>query len=263
LAVAYADHDAWLIAAPFIAAWMLSPAIAWWVSRSPRPDQSSLSDAETQSLRLTARRTWHFFETFVTGQENGLPPDNFQEQPVSRLASRTSPTNMGLALLSNLAARDFGYISSGQLLRRTTAALETMERLERHRSHFYNWYDTRHLVPLDPKYVSSVDSGNLAADLLVLGNGCREIIQEPFIAERPFKGVGDALHLLREALEEIADTQRRRSSQRYRCIAKARECELYIHFDFETFRARRDSLKRRLQPESLSHRIHVQHELFC
>ena len=113
-------------------------------------------------LRRTARKTWHFFETFVTAQENWLPPDNFQEIPAPAIASRTSPTNIGLALLANLAARDFGYISTGRLIRRTQDTLGAMQRLERYRGHFYNWYETRTLHPLLPLYVSSVDSGNLA-----------------------------------------------------------------------------------------------------
>ncbi len=124
------------------------------------------------------------------------------------MAHRTSPTNMGLYLLSTLAARDMGWLGAQELADRLEATLQTLSQLELYRGHFYNWYDTQRLVPLDPKYVSSVDSGNLAANFLVLGNGCREIIQEPFLVSRPFSGVGDAIHLLREALEGMADTQR-------------------------------------------------------
>ena len=181
LAVAYADHDAWLIAAPFIAVWMLSPAIAWWVSGSPRPDQSSLSDAESESLRLTARRTWHFFETFVTAEDHMLPPDNFQEDPWPVVAHRTSPTNLGLYLLSVLAARDFGWLGLTSAVDRLEETLRTMNRLERFRGHFFNWYDTRDLHPLEPKYISSVDSGNLAGHLIVLRSACREMVAAPVI----------------------------------------------------------------------------------
>ena len=140
-------------------------------------------------LRRTARKTWHFFETFVTAQENWLPPDNFQEEPVPVVASRTSPTNMGLALLANLAACDFGYLSVGQLMRRTQDALATMQRLERHRGHFFNWYDTRTLKPLLPLYVSSVDSGNLAGHLLTLGPGLAELAAQPILAPQIFAGL--------------------------------------------------------------------------
>src|SRR5207249_4754367 len=162
VAVAYAGHQLWLFAAPLIGAWLLSPAIAWWVSRSPHPVQRSLSGTETESLRLTARRTWHFFETFVTPEDHMLPPDNFQEDPRPVLAHRTSPTNLGLYLLSVLAAQDFGWLGITSALDRLEAMLGTMDRLERFRGQFFNWYDTRDLHPLEPKYISSVDSGNLA-----------------------------------------------------------------------------------------------------
>ena len=131
IVVAYAGHGAWLIAAPLVGAWMLSPAVAWWVSQAPRPDQSSLSDAESESLRLTARRTWHFFETFVTAEDHMLPPDNFQEDPRPVLAHRTSPTNLGLYLLSVLAARDFGWLGITSAVDRLEETLRTMNRLER------------------------------------------------------------------------------------------------------------------------------------
>ncbi len=186
-------------AGPLLALWVAAPWIAWRISQPIASGKPGLGESHDLFLRATARRTWHFFETFVTGQENGLPPDNFQEQPVSRLASRTSPTNMGLALLSNLAARDFGYISSGQLLRRTTAALETMERLERHRSHFYNWYDTRTLLPLFPLYVSTVDSGNLAGHLLTLEPGLRELADQEILPPEAIAGLRDCCRLLRDA----------------------------------------------------------------
>ena len=149
-------------------------------------------------LRRTARKTWRFFETFVTAQEHWLPPDNFQEEPVPVVASRTSPTNMGLALLANLAACDFGYLSVGQLVRRTQDALGAMQRLERHRGHFFNWYDTRTLKPLLPLYVSSVDSGNLAGHLLTLGPGLAEFQAQPILAPQVFAGLSDTVGILRE-----------------------------------------------------------------
>ena len=141
--------------------------------RWPDPSRSPLADA--RALRLIARRTWRFFETFVTAEDNMLPPDNFQEDPKPVLAHRTSPTNLGLYLLSAIAAHDFGWIGTHETVERLEATLATMNRLERFRGHFYNWYDTRDLRPLEPKYVSSVDSGNLAGHLIALGNACREM----------------------------------------------------------------------------------------
>ena len=148
-------------------------------------------------LRRIARKTWHFFETFVTAQENWLPPDNFQEDPFTGVAARTSPTNMGLALLANLAARDFGFLSVDRLLQRTAATLGTMERLERHRGHFYNWYETRTLQPLLPLYVSSVDSGNLAGHLLTLGAGLRELSDARIFDPQIFAGLRDTAGIVK------------------------------------------------------------------
>ena len=202
--VAYADHGLWLIAVPLVGAWALSPAIAWWVSRAPRPDQSSLSDAESESLRLTARRTWHFFETFVTAEDHMLPPDNFQEDPRPILAHRTSPTNLGLYLLSIVAARDFGWLGITSTVDRLEETLRTMDRLERFRGHFFNWYGTHDLHPLEPKYISSVDSGNLAGHLIVLRSACREMLAAPVIGAEPLAGIADAVKLARSSLDAVS-----------------------------------------------------------
>jgi cyclic beta-1,2-glucan synthetase len=208
LAVAYADHGSWLIAAPLIAAWTLSPAIAWSVSRAPRPDQSSLLDAESESLRLTARRTWHFFETFVTAEDHMLPPDNFQEDPRPVLAHRTSPTNLGLYLLSVLAARDFGWLGITAAIDRLEEIIRTMGRMERFRGHFFNWYDTRDLHPLEPKYISSVDSGNLAGHLIVLRSACREMVAAPVIGPQALAGIADSVALARSSLDALSNDRR-------------------------------------------------------
>jgi cyclic beta-1,2-glucan synthetase len=208
VAVAYAGHQSWLIAAPLAGAWMLSPAIAWWVSRSPRPDQNSLSDTETEKLRLSARRTWHFFETFVTAEDHMLPPDNFQEDPRPVLAHRTSPTNLGLYLLSILAARDFGWLGITSVVERLEATLGAMDRLERFRGHFFNWYDTHDLRPLEPKYISSVDSGNLAGHLIVLRGACREMLAAHVIGPESFAGIADAVKLARDSLNALNSDRR-------------------------------------------------------
>ena len=196
------------LAAPFLGLWLASPWIAWRISQPLEPSAVPELDPEQLAfLRRTARKTWRFFETFVTAQEHWLPPDNFQEEPVPVLASRTSPTNMGLALLANLAAWDFGYLSVGQLVRRTQDALATMQRLERHRGHFFNWYDTRTLKPLLPLYVSSVDSGNLAGHLLTLGAGLAEFQAQPILAPQVFAGLSDTVGILRELAGRSAELE--------------------------------------------------------
>jgi cyclic beta-1,2-glucan synthetase len=184
-------------ALPILGLWIAAPWIAWWISQPIEPPVPDLTAEQLTFLRHTARKTWHFFETFVTAQEHWLPPDNFQEAPVPAIATRTSPTNMGLALLANLAARDLGYLSVGGLIRRTHDALATMRRLERHRGHFYNWYETRTLQPLLPLYVSSVDSGNLAGHLLTLGAGLRELADEKIFTPQIFVGLRDTVRVLR------------------------------------------------------------------
>ncbi len=113
-----------------------------------------------------------FFETFVTADENWLPPDNFQEYPQPVVATRTSPTNIGLAMLSTLAAHDFGYVSLRGLMEKIGRSLATVEKTERYRGHFYNWYDTHTLKPMAPLYLSTVDNGNLAGLLLTLHSAC-------------------------------------------------------------------------------------------
>ncbi len=184
------------IAAPILGLWLAAPWIAWWISQPIEAAAPRLNAEQLAFLRRTARKTWHFFGTFVSAEENWLPPDNFQEIPAPRVASRTSPTNMGLALLANLAARDLGYIPAGGLLRRARDTLATMQRLERHRGHFYNWYDTRTLQPLQPLYVSSVDSGNLAGHLLTHSSGLRELPDERILSPQVFVGLRDALGIL-------------------------------------------------------------------
>ncbi len=190
--------DQFLLTLPFLGLWFAAPAIAWWISRPLHPPAAKLSDEQRAFLGRTARRTWHFFETFVTARENWLPPDNFQETPAPTIAARTSPTNIGLALLANLAARDFGYLATGGLIQRTQDTFATLLRLERHRGHFYNWYDTRTLQPLLPLYVSSVDSGNLAGHLLTLGSGLRELADTPIFGPHVFAGLRDTVGVLRK-----------------------------------------------------------------
>ena len=183
-------------ALPILGLWLIGPWGAWWISRPSVAAPPDLTPEQLAFLGRTARKTWHFFETFVTTEENWLPPDNYQEIPDPTIASRTSPTNMGLALLSNLAAWDFGYLALGAMIQRTENAFSTMERLERYRGHFYNWYDTRTLRILNPLYISSVDSGNLAGLLLTHASGMRELPDERIFTRQVFAGLRDAVGIM-------------------------------------------------------------------
>ncbi len=209
IVVASAGAGGAAIAAPFVILWILSPNIARWTSLPPAIARNkALSPADTAALRMTARRTWRYFENFVTAEDNMIPPDNFQEDPKPALAHRTSPTNLGLYLLSTVAAHDFGWIGTHETVERLGATLDTMKRMEQFRGHFYNWYGTRDLRPLDPKYVSSVDSGNLAGHLIALGNACREMIARPLLDRQWLKGVEDSIALTRESLGELGADRR-------------------------------------------------------
>ena len=189
-------------AAPILALWVASPLLAWWLSRPLPHCAPRLAEAEIRFLRKVARKTWAFFDTLVGPKDRWLPPDNVQEHPAAAIAHRTSPTNMGLSLLANLAAHDFGYLSTGRLIERTANALHTMGSMERHRGHFYNWYDTQSLQPLRPHYVSSVDSGNLAGHLLTLRQGLLGLIDQKIVGPSLFAGMADTLQLLVDATED-------------------------------------------------------------
>ena len=207
--VAFQPPEVWPIAAPFALLWALSPMVGYWISLPPRAAAAHpLSEDDVRTLRLTARRTWRFFETFVGPEDHALPPDNFQEKPTPVLAHRTSPTNLGLYLLSIIAAHDFGWLGTVAAIERLKATLGTMKSLDRFRGHFYNWYDTRDLRPLDPKYISSVDSGNLAGHLIALGQACQEIVDRPLLGPQALSGIADAILLLRESARAIVDDRR-------------------------------------------------------
>jgi cyclic beta-1,2-glucan synthetase len=192
-------RGAWPVAAPVAALWLVSPAVARWISLPPSPARrAALSKTEVLALRRIARRTWRYFETFVTPADNCLPPDNFQQDPAPALAHRTSPTNIGLYLLSVVAARDFGWIGAARAIEQLEATSATMARMARYRGHFFNWYDTRDLRVLEPRYVSSVDSGNLAGHLIAIANACREWQGSVLDATFLRAGIGDMIELLSE-----------------------------------------------------------------
>ncbi|HET6905414.1 MAG TPA: glucoamylase family protein, partial [Rhodanobacteraceae bacterium] len=187
-------------AAPFLILWFFAPAIAAGLSRVPGARGHGLDAHELRFLGGVARRTWHWFETFVNADENWLPPDNYQEYPATQIAHRTSPTNIGMALLANLSAHDFGYVSVGDLLARTRNTLATLEKLERHRGHFYNWYDTQSLAALPPHYISTVDSGNLMGSLAVLGCALQHLNEEPLVPRRLSHGLADTAQVVADCV---------------------------------------------------------------
>ncbi|WP_316862143.1 GH36-type glycosyl hydrolase domain-containing protein [uncultured Cohaesibacter sp.] len=201
-----------LITGVFACFWLIAPLVAFQISHtSDKAKNPELSPSEKERLRTIARRTWRYFERFVTPADNMLPPDNFQEDPKPVIAHRTSPTNIGLYLLSASAAYDFGWAGKSETIERLEACFETLRRMERFRGHFFNWYDTTNLKVLEPAYVSTVDSGNLAGHLIALSKACAEWRADLPIATVRM-GMNDTLMLALEAFETVmvksASTQR-------------------------------------------------------
>jgi cyclic beta-1,2-glucan synthetase len=201
-----------LVVLPFAILWVAAPALAWWISQPELfPDELDTSPADRSALRLIARRTWRYFETFVTPAENMLPPDNYQEDPKPVIAHRTSPTNIGLYLLSVASAREFGWIGLERSVQLLEATLATTERMDKFKGHLFNWYDTQTLVPLEPRYVSAVDSGNLAGHLIALANACTHWSRLPATPATDVGyliGIQDTANILSEELEALSTATR-------------------------------------------------------
>jgi len=190
--------DALPAAIPVLLLWFSAPVIAWWISLPVENAVAQLESPQKIFLQTLARKTWSFFETYVVEGDNWLAPDNMQEHPAKLVAHRTSPTNIGMSLLANLTAWDFGFITAGQALQRCEDTLRTMARMERHLGHFYNWYDTQTLAPLHPMYVSTVDSGNLAGHLLTLAPGITALADQPVVSRQSGEGICITLRVVQE-----------------------------------------------------------------
>ncbi|HYO90244.1 MAG TPA: glucoamylase family protein, partial [Pyrinomonadaceae bacterium] len=197
------------MAAPILLVWAVSPLIAYLVSRRKATARPFLDEADKRAARLIARRTWRFFETFVGEEDNWLPPDNYQEDPQPVIAHRTSPTNTGLLLLSTVAAHDFGYISTLELMERLELTFATLQKLQKFRGHCFNWCDTRTLEPLSPHYISIVDSGNLAGHLLATKQAVIDLPDSPLVDSRIIDGLSDTISLMREEATRLAAIRQR------------------------------------------------------
>jgi len=189
-----------MLAAPWLGLWFLSPLLGWLLNLRPAEQQRDcpLPETDRRFLRQVARRTWRYFSTFVNADTSWLPPDNFQVSHQNGLAMRTSPTNIGLWMTSALGAHDSGYLTIDQVVERLTCTMETIGRLERYEGHLLNWYDIRTLAPLEPRYVSTVDSGNLLGALWALGQGLDELVHGPILSGKAFAGFGDTGGILKE-----------------------------------------------------------------
>ncbi|HZI52891.1 MAG TPA: glucoamylase family protein, partial [Chitinophagaceae bacterium] len=196
------------VAFPFLVAWFCAPLLVWYISLPAAHKKTEISGEQVIYLRKLARKIWAFFENFVGKEDNWLPPDNYQEHPVDRIAHRTSPTNVGLYLLSNLSACDFGYITNSILVERSSNTLNTLDRMEKYRGHLYNWYDTVSLLPMSPRYISTVDSGNFVGSLLTLRQAILKIPDTKILQENVFEGLLDTIAVLTEKVPDIASLKK-------------------------------------------------------
>lgn len=186
---------------PITIIWILGPVLAYKVSQQYTHKEKSMTKEDLCVVRRSARKTWGFFEDFVTVLDNYLPPDNYQLNPPNRIAHRTSPTNIGLLMLSTLSARDLGYLSSSDMVDRISKTIKTIEKLSKWKGHLYNWYDTVTMEVLRPHYISTVDSGNLVACLISLKQGLLEYMTKPLVDINLGKGLLDTIEIANEELE--------------------------------------------------------------
>jgi len=214
---------AWPVALPFLTLWLVSPIVAWWLSRPVVQRRLVLHDGDVAQLQRVSRRTWHYFERFSGAGDHGLPPDNVQFSPEPRIAHRTSPTNIGMELLSTLAAHDLGYLRLSAMADRLDTTLTTVEALEHHEGHLLNWYDTESLSPLLPRYVSTVDSGNLAGALMTVAAGLRELADADADPERMWRGAIDTAGVLSEVVATLAHSPGATSAIHAACATAQRE----------------------------------------
>jgi len=182
--------------------WLTSPWVAYKVSQPKHKKIPVLSDEQIDKLRLISRKIWKYFDDFFIEESHWLPPDNYQEEPPVGIAYRTSPTNIGITLASMLAARDMGYIGTIETIDRLEKVFSTLDKLEKWEGHLYNWYNTRTLEPMKPKYVSSVDSGNLASYLILLKQGIKELLERPLVGKELVLGLRDTIRLTRGSDEK-------------------------------------------------------------
>src|SRR5512132_793000 len=207
-ALVIGNPDALAVATPFLTLWFIAPLFAWRASLpADARDVVAPTPAEAVQLRLIARQTWQFFADLTGPDDHFLPPDNLQEDPEPVIAHRTSPTNIGMYLISAVAAHDFGWIGLPELCDRVEATLDTLHTMPRHHGHFYNWTETTTLRSLEPRYVSTVDSGNLAGCLIALSSAARLALLQPAADANAMRGIDDDAALMRRAIER-ADRKR-------------------------------------------------------
>ncbi len=203
ITIAIFNPTALWVALPILVAWLIAPQIAYQISQPVTHIPTPLTETQRRQVLRLARRTWAFFEQFAGPNDHWLPPDHFQESPRGSVAHYTTPTNIGLFLVSTLSAYDLGYIGLLELAVRLRSTFESMDKMEHYRGHLMNWYDSQTLAALPPRYVSTVDSGNLAACLITLKQGCLALKDAPLLDDKQWQGLLVLLDILAEVLQAL------------------------------------------------------------
>ncbi len=203
ISTAIFNPSALWVALPLLVAWLSAPQIATMISQPVTHVTTPLSETQRKQVLRLARRTWAFFEQFAGPNDHWLPPDHFQESPRGSVAHYTTPTNIGLFLVSTLSAYDLGYMGLLELAVRLRSTFESMDKLEHYRGHLLNWYDSQTLTALPPRYISTVDSGNLAACLTTLKQGCLALKDAPLLGDKQWQGLLAIMDILSEALQAL------------------------------------------------------------
>jgi len=190
---------------PFFLLWAGAPFYVWYFSQPIKIVKPSYSKPDVLKLRDYSRRTWFYFERLVTEEHSWLPPDNFQVDPHLPPTDRTSPTNIGLALVANIVAYNRGYITYSELLDRSENTLLSLEKLEQYKGHYFNWYQTKMGEVLNPRYISTVDSGNLAASLIVLKEGIKSAANEMALNSEFWKGFKDTVLTVGNIFDQLEE----------------------------------------------------------
>jgi len=207
LLVAIFDDPVLFIAMPICIAWILTPQLAFFLEKEPKKEQEELKQKDLEELKGYARRTWHFFEQYMNEEHSWLPPDNVQEDPYVGPVGRTSPTNIGLALVAIVVAYEMGYITLSEMIERLEKTLDSTQMLDRYRGHLYNWYSTRLGEVLSPSYISTVDSGNFAASLIVVQQYLQQLGQKRWPNSVFWEGLNETIDVIDELLQEISDSK--------------------------------------------------------
>ena len=182
--------------------WVLNPYICYSISKERRKISFNFSSEDNAILHEIARRTWCYYDNFVNDENNYLAPDNYQEEPNNGIAYRTSPTNIGLSLLSAVSAYDIGYINVIELINHVSHIINSTRKLEKYKGLLFNWYDTRSMVPLYPRYVSSVDCGNFIGYIMVLKKSLEDAVKNPVFRIKEASSLTDIIKLAGSEIDD-------------------------------------------------------------